>query len=584
MVEEAKMRKQAAFVLAMAVLFVVTPLASESAFAGLLAAQPQDIVDQVSQTTYRHYLDDVLYTHLGDDRQWGPEHDLAQSNIYAEFEGFGLNTSLHPFEYKGSTFYNVVGVHYGIVRPDNIYILGAHYDSKNGPGADDNASGTAGVMEAARVLSQYQFEATLVFIAFDREEQGLNGSRAYAQDHKDDDTLGMISLDMIAYNGSGLNEALIYGLDSSAPLKEALAEAIFLYGNGLSSIDIDSNIIGVIIGDVSDHESFEHEGFQACLLSEWLGNPYNHSPMDSVDMPNYIDYAFATNMVRSAVGFLATSAVLIPEPATFLLPDFNGDGKVDLKDFSKLAEYWLQDESSVDISPPPNGDGIVDIQDLAIFAEYWLKDFRLIAHWKLDETEGTIGYDNIGDNDGTLNGNPLWQPIGGKVDGALEFDGIDDYVSIDFVLNPAEGAFSVFSWIKGGAPGQVIISQRDTTIGGTTHPGSAWLCARASDGRLMTGLMATVFRPLVSESVITDGQWHHIGLVYDFDGLYRYLYVDGAEVAEDTNVVGGVHSDGGLYFGAGKYLAAADFWSGLIDDVRIYNRVLSAEDIEALAR
>ena len=88
------MRKQAAFMLATAVLFVATPWASESAFAELLASQPQDIVNQVSQTTYRHYLDDVLYTHLGDDRQWGPEHDLAQSNIYAEFEGFGLNTSL----------------------------------------------------------------------------------------------------------------------------------------------------------------------------------------------------------------------------------------------------------------------------------------------------------------------------------------------------------------------------------------------------------------------------------------------------------------------------------------------------------
>jgi hypothetical protein len=54
--------------------------------------------------------------------------------------------------------------------------------------------------------------------------------------------------------------------------------------------------------------------------------------------------------------------------------DINSDGKVDFKDFSKLAEYWQQDEPSVDIAPGPNGDGIVDIQDVAILAWYWLED------------------------------------------------------------------------------------------------------------------------------------------------------------------------------------------------------------------
>ena len=92
------------------------------------------------------------------------------------------------------------------------------------------------------------------------------------------------------------------------------------------------------------------------------------------------------------------------------------------------------------------------------------------------------------------------------------------------------------------------------------------------------------FDPLVSESVITDGQWHHIGLVYDFDGLKRYLYVDGAEVAKDTYFVGGVPSDGGLYFGVDKMLGQGTFFSGLIDDIRIYDEVISAEEVADLAR
>jgi len=259
--------------------------------------------------------------------------------------------------------------------------------------------------------------------------------------------------------------------------------------------------------------------------------------------------------------------------------DFNGDGKVDFKDFRKLAQYWGQDEPSCDIAPLPFGDGIVDMKDLNLLAEYLLKEIRPVAHWMLDETEGTTAHDSIGDNNGTLHGNPAWKPASGKVGGALQFDGAGDYVSTPFILDPAAGAFSAFAWIKGGASGQMIISQKDGT-----GSGAAWLCTDSSDGRLMTGLMGPWFNSLESESIITDGQWHHIGLVYDFDGLHRYLYVDGAEVAKDTDVVGGVDSNGGLYFGAGKTLDAGSFFSGLIDDIRIYDEVLSADEVAELGR
>jgi Zn-dependent M28 family amino/carboxypeptidase len=97
-------------------------------------------------------------------------------------------------------------------------------------------------------------------------------------------------------------------------MKNALAGAVALYGNGLSSV-----VSGQL--DASDHAPFEDLGFPACLLIEYnfRNNPYFHTAADSTDTPNYIDYAFATNMVSSTVGFLADSAVLIPEPATLLL-------------------------------------------------------------------------------------------------------------------------------------------------------------------------------------------------------------------------------------------------------------------------
>lgn len=263
--------------------------------------------------------------------------------------------------------------------------------------------------------------------------------------------------------------------------------------------------------------------------------------------------------------------------------DLNGDGKVDFNDFRKLAQYWGQYDPSCDIAPLPSGDGIVDEKDLNLLAEHLLKELQPVAHWRLDEVEGSIAEDCIGNNDGTLNGNHVWKPTAGIVGGALEFDGIDDYISTPFILDPAAGSFSVFAWIKGGARGQMIISQKDSVDGRNTKLGCAWLWADSSYGRLITRLMHPPFHPLVSESVITDGQWHHVGLVYDLEGLHRYLYVDGVEVAKDTDPVGGVDSNGGLHFGTSKTLDAEAFWFGLIDDIRIYDEVLSAEEVADLA-
>ncbi len=264
--------------------------------------------------------------------------------------------------------------------------------------------------------------------------------------------------------------------------------------------------------------------------------------------------------------------------------DFNSDGGVDMKDLRILAQYWGQNQPLCDIAPLPGGDGIVDEKDLNLFAEHLLKELQPVAHWKLDESGGHIAEDSIANFDGTLHGNPSWQPTEGMVNGAIELDGIDDYISTPFILDPAAGSFSAFAWVKGGARGQMIISQKDTSDGRNTTLGCAWLFADPSYGRLMTRLMHPPFDPLVSESAITDGQWHHIGLVYDLDALHRYLYVDGIEVVKDTDLVAGVDSNGGLYFGASKTLDAEAFWSGLIDDVRIYDEVLSKEEVADLAR
>ena len=139
--------------------------------AGMAAA------DQVSEISYIDFMDNWLYTHAGDNRGYGPEHDLARDNILNHFNSLGLQTSLHPFTFTAGSTYsganNVIGVLPGAATPGQLVIIGGHYDSDDNPGADDNASGTAGVMEAARVMSQYSFDHSLMFVAWDGEEKGL---------------------------------------------------------------------------------------------------------------------------------------------------------------------------------------------------------------------------------------------------------------------------------------------------------------------------------------------------------------------------------------------------------------------------
>lgn len=270
---------------------------------------------------------------------------------------------------------------------------------------------------------------------------------------------------------------------------------------------------------------------------------------------------------RNDGGHLSSVSGLILAKLWFPSPDFNGDSMIDIKDLIILIEHWGQNESSLDLAPQPHGDGIIDVQDLEVLMSYWeqeLDDPTLVAHWKLDETEGVIAQDSAGENDAVVMGSAMWRPESGMVDGALEFDGVEDHTVTFVAASLREGPFSVFAWAKGATPGQVVIAQQGA---------ADWLSTDPVDGCLMTefGSSTEVQMPLFSDAVITDGDWHRIGLVWD--GTKRILCVDEEEVANDAqNEL--VIPETGLLMGAGATFQPGSFWAGLIDDVRIYNRVI----------
>lgn len=317
----------------------------------------------VDPAHYEHIHRDWLYTRDGDDRGFGPEHDLARNNIAALFESYGLLTQLHEFSYGGKPHYNVVAEQPGTTRPDEIYIVGAHYDSVSNPGADDNASGVAAVLEMARILSQWPSEATIRYMAYDREEQGLHGAAAYANQHRHEDIRGMISLDMVAFRRLAHGDAHIMGRAQSTKLKEALHAALAQYGG------VSAKLYGPC--DCSDHAPFEWNGFQAGLLIESDSNFCYHQQCDSSDTLGYIDYEYAAHLTMGALGWLVDAAGVQPDAP---LGDLNCDYLVDAGDINPFV-LALGNPSAYQAAYPDcdirladwNLDGRVDFDDINPF-------------------------------------------------------------------------------------------------------------------------------------------------------------------------------------------------------------------------
>lgn len=236
--------------------------------------------------------------------------EWAAQYIYDAFVSYGIqDVSFHDFDANAD---NVVAVIPGTVFPENIIVLGGHYDSltmfaSTAPGADDNASGTIAVMEAARILSNYSFENTVVFITFASEEFGLFGSNAYARDasNRGDNILAMLNVDMIGYLAAGDTQDVdIIAGSGSSGLRELAFWATEQYVPGFPAI-----VGSGVIGGSSDYASFTKYGYPAIWFFEDVAqdSPYIHTVNDTIGQ-SLNSFELATNCTKSIMATLASLA------------------------------------------------------------------------------------------------------------------------------------------------------------------------------------------------------------------------------------------------------------------------------------
>ena len=262
----------------------------------------------------------------------------VQDWLVSRYYGFGVDTvMLHDFDvpyFEQGTADNIIAVKWGTTKPEEFVICGAHYDSWNAdgydpdtirsPGADDNASGVAGILETARILSPYTFDRTVIFANWCAEEIGLVGSTAYAHDCAEQgmDIVAYFNLDMTGYleEGSDIHVNLMYTQQDSL-LGDYVKNFSHVY---FPEMRIWQDWLAW--GD-SDYSSFNRNGYPAIHPFEDVraSSPFIHSKNDilGLSVNNLVQSKRFTELNLGTMAILAGlhNASLLPdnEPANVVL-------------------------------------------------------------------------------------------------------------------------------------------------------------------------------------------------------------------------------------------------------------------------
>jgi len=244
--------------------------------------------------------------------------DLAGDYLVERLEALdNITITEQTFNTNGR---NIIATQIGKTNPDDIYVVCAHYDTVDDYCADDNATGTAAVLEIARILSTQCLDNTIVYALWDEEEIGLRGSRFFADlaATNGDNILGVLNMDMIGYDGDapgqpGDNEFDIdyRNIAGSVAMKNDILSVLNSYTFDLDVVEVNPGTTA------SDHASFWFANgganpFSAVLVGEsWETNdetPFYHTAQDRFAT---LDLQYLNEMVKLVTGYMVTKGSMI---------------------------------------------------------------------------------------------------------------------------------------------------------------------------------------------------------------------------------------------------------------------------------
>src|SRR3989449_308659 len=387
-----------------------------------------------SCTSSRKTMDETLLSHLG--TLIGERHPVTapaalrrtEAYLAEQFTRLGLDISTHPFKALGGTYRNVIAEKRG-QSPFPPLIIAAHYDTvEASPGADDNASALAVLLEVARSLRGVPMTRSVRFIAFCLEEENLLDSLAYAASLQtaNEEICGAIVMECVGYARSeegsqqkptGVPVAVptvgdflgVVGNVVSAPLVRAVEAAANLAVPELKTVSLLVPGNGELLPDTrrSDHAAFWHHGYPALMLTDTANfrNPHYHQPTDTFETLNL---AFMEQVARAVTAaaialcsitqstarsqkgtsFWKEAVLAVPHLAT-LVASLMADHRVPAKVKATLTGVAAYLAMPFDLIPdfiPVLGylddlvlvvlvfDGVLNQIDEAIVAEYWKGD------------------------------------------------------------------------------------------------------------------------------------------------------------------------------------------------------------------
>jgi len=341
-------------------------------------------------------------------RHWNnASNNLAANYIKEKLAGYGLVTYDQNFSATGR---NVYGVQLGSQYPNKQYIICAHYDDmpsgSTAPGADDNASGTAAVLEAARIFTQYDSKYTIIYALWDEEERGLYGSAYYAQQaaNAGDSIMGVLNMDMIAYDSDNdsVGEIHIRNYGNSVSLKDEMVQVNNTYTLGVVPSIINPGTTA------SDQASFWNHNYGALLLiEEYYGgdfNAYYHTVNDLLSHYNLPYYLKMSRLTLATAATLTELTDIVPvEMLTFTASVRNSQIQLLWSTASELNNRGFEIERSVNDASNFTTVGFVDGKGNSTEISYYsFNDNPQVSganqiYYRLKQIDfdGTFSYSNI---------------------------------------------------------------------------------------------------------------------------------------------------------------------------------------------